>query len=547
MFNRELSITDKITPCVATDYSLSGSIRSHVDGCAVISHGLAFGGVKLKMIAVSMTHPNISESLPADAVYKSRSSESDALPEDQPATLRRPKAMPLPAALMALFLFSQLFDYHALHLSTVTPDKALFLVLSLLFGYAAMTHRLRAISWSGTEVCMLLFAILCTVSYVVTNPDAGGQHYKWLTTLFNLIWYPFGIYLFAKKTSYTAAKTIWLLWAIVCIGVYLAFTASFEHFGLKALIFPKYIADPHVGIQFGRSRGPMVGSNPMGEWLVLVYLATCMVMPFARTFTKVLLQGLILLTVIGVYFTNTRGGWISLAAVVVLAAIFGGKFGTQSRIITLVVLVAFFAGAGSKFSYGGQTLFSKRQNTVDYRISNDETTFSIGMANFWTGTGYGSFSQNWQKYFTSKEQELTKDLTDGNHNIYLGLFADLGFPGVALYVMLLGFVLRDCIRIRKSLDPRFQFERNLALSSIGLVVILLWEGMSGDLRFNPTLNTVTFLFVGITASMKHTSLIRKRVSKKVKGQTQVLDNTQPGLACASISGPQGSASDVFFG
>ena len=33
-------------------------------------------------------------------------------------------------------------------------------------------------------------------------------------------------------------------------------------------------------------------------------------------------------------------------------------------------------------------------------------------------------------------------------------------------------------------------------------MILLWEGMSGDLRFDPTLNTVTFLFVGITASMK---------------------------------------------
>ena len=116
------------------------------------------------MIAVSMTYPNISEPLAADVVYEGRSSEATALPEDQRVTLKPLKAMPLPAKLMALFLFSQLFDYHALHLSTVTPDKVLFLVLAVLFGYAAVTHRLRPIPWSGTEVCMLLFAILCTIS-----------------------------------------------------------------------------------------------------------------------------------------------------------------------------------------------------------------------------------------------------------------------------------------------------------------------------------------------------------------------------------------------
>ena len=509
----------------------------------VISHGLAFGGVKLKMIAVSMTHPNISESLPADAVYKSRSSESDALPEDQPATLRRPKAMPLPAALMALFLFSQLFDYHALHLSTVTPDKALFLVLSLLFGYAAMTHRLRAISWSGTEVCMLLFAILCTVSYVVTNPDAGGQHYKWLTTLFNLIWYPFGIYFSPRKLATPPPKPSGCFGQLFyrCIPCLYGELRTFRPEGTnlpqvhrRSARWHSIWALPGADGRF-KPYGGMVGPG-LFSYLYGHALRAHVHEGFAaRADLADSNRGIFHKYPRRVDKSGCRGR---------PGSDIGGKFGTQSRIITLVVLVAFFAGAGSKFSYGGQTLFSKRQNTVDYRISNDETTFSIGMANFWTGTGYGSFSQNWQKYFTSKELELTKDLTDGNHNIYLGLFADLGFPGVALYVMLLGFVLRDCIRIRKSLDPRFQFERNLALSSIGLVVILLWEGMSGDLRFNPTLNTVTVLFVGITASMKHTSLIRKRVSKKVKGQTQVLDNTQPGLACASISGPQGSASDA---
>ena len=90
-----------------------------------------------------------------------------------------------------------------------------------------------------------------------------------------------------------------------------------------------------------------------------------------------------------------------------------------------------------------------------------------------------------------------------NHNTYLGLFADTGFPAwLILFVTLYGCLLRECFRIRRSLDPGDHFERNLALSSIGLVTITLWEGMSGDLRFDPTLNALTFLFLGITASMK---------------------------------------------
>ncbi len=425
--------------------------------------------------------------------------------------------MALPPVLIAAFLFAQMFDYHALKLATFTPDKLLFLLLLLLFANAALTGRLRSISWSGTEVCMVLFAILCTVSYCITNPDAGLENFKWLTTLFNLIVYPFGLYFFVKKTRYSAPKTIWLLKAMVCVGVYLAFTASFEHFGINALVFPRYIMDPHVGIQFGRARGPMVGSNPMGEQLVVVFLVTCLIMPLTRTLSRVLLHGLLLLVTMGIYFTLTRGAWISFAAVVLLTAILGGKsFGTQSRLIIAVILLAFFAGAGSKFSYGGETLFSRRQNTIDYRLSNNKTTFNMGLANPLTGVGYGSFNSNWVKYFGDKEKQLTNDLTDGNHNTFLGLFADLGVPGVALYAALFIYLFRESLRIRKTLGLEAQFEKGLALTSVCLLTVAMIEAMSGDLRFNPTLNAVTFLFAGITASMKGTSLIQKRVKRNVR-------------------------------
>jgi O-antigen ligase len=451
-----------------------------------------------------MAHINISEPLVADWIQERRAPAGSAAPAERQPVLKRARGFALPVGLTASFLFLQMFDYHALGMSTVTPDRIIFLIIFGSFVVALRKGQLR-ISMSGLEWCMLLFTILCVVSYVISNPDGGTGRFKWFTTLFNLIFCPLGIYLVAKNSRYDAAKIRWLMWAMVWMGVYLAFTAVFEHYRIDTLVFPRYIVDPHVGIQFGRARGPMVGSNPMGEWLVAVYLAICLVIPFAKKATKVLLYGLIMVVIIAIYFTLTRGCWLSFAYVVILTSFLGGKFGTQSRIIVLLVAAAFFAGVGSKFSLSGDTLFSRRQNTIDYRMSNNQTTFNMGMANFFTGVGYGKFGANWEKYFGSAQKELTKDLTDGNHNIYLGLFADLGFPGVALYVTMFGFILKDCRRARRFMGRKSPFERNLALSAIGLVIILLWEGMSGDMRFNPTLNTLTFLFVGITASVETTA------------------------------------------
>jgi O-antigen ligase len=415
----------------------------------------------------------------------------------------------LPAGLTVLFLFLQMFDYHALGMSMVTPDRIVFVIICILFLSAVRKGR-ASISKSRLEWCMLTFAILCIVSYIATNPDAGTGKYKWLATLFNVIVSPFGIYLVARNSRYHFTNTLRLLRGIVCVGIYLGLTASFEHFHINGLVFPKYILDPGVGIQYGRARGPMVGSNPMGEWLVLVYLATCLVMPYSKSFVKYSLYGLLLLVVIGIYSTLTRGVWVSFAIAALLAAIFGGTFGRQSRMILLLLFVAFFLGVGSKFSFEGQTLFSRRQNTIDYRMSNDATTFRMGMANFFTGVGYGNFKSNWSKYFTSDARGITKDLSDGNHNTYLGLFADLGFLGPMLYVVLFGFVLEQCIRTRKSLGHRSQFEAAVSLTALALVAITLWEGLSGDNRFDPTLNTITFLFVGITASIGRRAQARRR-------------------------------------
>src|SRR5438309_2103687 len=158
----------------------------------------------------------------------------------KPGTVRTPvhnRVLALPAGLISALLFFQLFDYQLLEpfrlltvLFTVTPDRLVFLLIASVFVWSFVNGRVRPSPFGLIEVCMLLLAALCTISWLATRPDAGLPRFKWLTTLFNFIFLPFGIYLIAKNTRYSRAKTAVVLRTIAAIGVYLSLTAVLEHF-----------------------------------------------------------------------------------------------------------------------------------------------------------------------------------------------------------------------------------------------------------------------------------------------------------------------------
>jgi len=453
--------------------------------------------------------------MPEPSLHRTTAGEGRLPDAVRPATARtavQDHMLALPAGLISALLFFQLFDYQQLELFqflkvlfTVTPDRLVFLLIASTFVWSLANGRVRSRPFGVIEVCMLLLAVLCTLSWFTTRPDASLPRFKWLTTLFNFIFLPFGIYLIAKNTRYYRAKATVVLRTITLIGVYLSLTGVLEHYEQNTLIWPKYIVDPTVGIQWGRARGPFLGSNPMGEWLIVVFLATCLLMLFGRTPWRLFLRALVPLTVASIYFTDTRGVWLSFAAVLAIASIRGGKFGGQSRLVVFLILIAFVLGIGSKFSLSESTLFTRRQNTVDYRMSNYQTAINMGLANLVTGVGYGNFGATWRDYFGNEERQLTNDLTDGNHNTYLGLFAELGVPGLFLYLALLAGLTRECLTVRRHLGAKDDFERHFSLCALAVLTVAMIEALFGDLRFDPTLNTLLFLFLGITASMRRTA------------------------------------------
>jgi len=403
-----------------------------------------------------------------------------------------------------------MFDYDHLPLPgikvlfSLRPDRLLFGILILSCFLKPSTGPSARPARPSLELyIMFLFGALCTLSWFISGVDFGNTRYKWLSTLYNLVYVPFGVYFVARRTSYDRARITKLLWVIAALGTYLSITGLGEHFHIRSLVWPKYILDPTVGIQAERVRGPFVTSVAMGEWLITTFMSAAILIPLATGLKRLYLYVLMMAATASIYFTDQRSVWVSFALLFLVGLFFGGPMHVPLKKIAALILIVFLAGIGGHFSIFGPTLFSRRQNTVDYRYANFSTALKMGLDNFWTGVGYGRFPKEWSRYFGTSEADLIADLGDGNHNTYLGLFAETGIFGPTLYVSLLTYLAYRCASLRRRLT-KDSLERQLTILALGMIGTMLIEANFSDLRGFPTINTIVFLFLAVVTTISAT-------------------------------------------
>jgi hypothetical protein len=171
-----------------------------------------------------------------------------------------------------------------------------------------------------------------------------------------------------------------------------------------------------------------------------------------------------------------------------------------ARGLICVVLLGFLSGIGSHFSFWtNRTLFSRRQNTIDYRKVNVLINLEMGMANPIFGVGYGNWSEEWYKYFHAIKGYDIPDLTDGNHNTFLGRFAELGFIGLILYLMIFYHMFRIGLRVYRKSEG---YERGFSLIFLLILISYIIGASFSDYRNSPFLNITLFLLFGAVAGIE---------------------------------------------
>jgi len=384
----------------------------------------------------------------------------------------------------------------------ITPDRLVFMIVLTLAVSRLLSGTLRVPRLGKVAGYILLFALVCTLSSMVSGNalERATKGYDHLTRLFDFIYIPFLVFLIVSCIPHSPKKIELLSFALLVLGAYLAINGVFEYLRLNALVWPKYILDPNVGTQFGRIRGSFAGSEALGGALIVTFLFHVLRSTRVQGGTRVWLSLMTLVTAGVIYTTNQRSIWLCFALCVIVLAVVKNRMRRIAVVMICATCLAFFGGVASKFSVTEGTLFSKRQETVDYRLVNYLTLLEMSKANPIFGVGWGNFKTEWPKYVQFIPGiDIGPGLTDGNHNLFLGLLAEVGLVGLLLYLLIFYYMFRSGLRVFRRATG---LEREFALIFLLVLSSYLFRGNFGDHRYYRFDNTVLFLFFGMIAGIE---------------------------------------------
>lgn len=424
----------------------------------------------------------------------------------------------LVAGCLAYFLLLTCFGRNFLQFDvggiTLSLDR-LFLVF--LVGSYAVQWRLGRIRYKPLEKLdwlVLGFVGLLTASTAVgkvfgaetpvdpANPDAASivQH------LINGYLIPLSLYWIARQSPLSERALAGVLGFLTVFGIYLAATGLAEFFGQWALVFPRYIADPKIGLHFGRARGPMVQSVSYGFCLGACWLASWLWRERLGRAGQLAILAASPLFAAAVFCSHTRSVWIGvgLSVLVVLGLTLRGAW-RPLALAALVVggcvlvlpnlerIVSLERGDNSASQTRDSANFRKSFAYVSWRMFQDSP---------FLGVGFGQFTMAKLPYIHDRGVDLRLEpIRDwSHHNTYLSLLTEVGAIGLALFLALLAGWTRRAWRLARdpASSPAARRQGMLLLATLGIYIV---QAMCHELSFSPIDNSLLFLMAGLAVGL----------------------------------------------
>jgi putative inorganic carbon (HCO3(-)) transporter len=247
--------------------------------------------------------------------------------------------------------------------------------------------------------------------------------------------FPFLIFYLAPVIYTTRRKREMLLTALVVLGAYLGLTVLFEMAHVNALVWPKYILNPTYGLQFGQGRGPFADAVANGMGLYVCGLAAAVAAVRWRGRARVAAGAVIALCAIGLMLTLERSVWTGAAAGTLVTLLTFSRLRRYAIPVFLTAAVAL--GLALVLIPGLSAKASARasdQESVWDRENLTVAALRMIAARPLTGVGWARFTDTSEPYF---QQSPNFPLTATNidiHNYFLSYAAELGLPGLLLWL-----------------------------------------------------------------------------------------------------------------
>jgi O-antigen ligase len=322
----------------------------------------------------------------------------------------------------------------------LTLDRILLTGIIALFAVGWRTGRIRLRTLTTSDwVLAGLLGIFAASALLSGQPEITDRVTSQGGRLMASFALPGVLYVIVRQIPIAAGDWQRLLVVLVGLGVYLACTGFFEVIRAWALVFPRYIADPNLGIHFGRARGPELNSVSLGMYLTACAVCAWTLLPLARQrWQQLVLLDALPLMCFGVLLTFTRSTWIGLAASgLVIAAFYIPR---QWRLPAL----ACTALAGVMFAClsWNQLMDIQREgsagdseHSVDQRASFAYVSWQMFCDHPVFGVGFGRFYDQKLPYLSDRRQtvELESIRSLHHHNTLLSVLTETGLIGLAAF------------------------------------------------------------------------------------------------------------------
>ena len=210
----------------------------------------------------------------------------------------------------------------------MTLDRLTLCGLVVAFVVQLRLRRTAPKPWCGSDVflgLLLAWLVISTLTHDFRADAPTRVSPLWRLLAGYLI--PALIYWIARQAPLTERSVTIIRNTLIVFGLYLATTGILEIAQQWSLVFPKQIANPKLGLHFGRARGPMLTSVSFGLYLAVGLFAGWVAWPQLRRLPQLLLLLAFPLAIGGLYCSYTRSVWLGtiVGLVIVLAVTLQGR------------------------------------------------------------------------------------------------------------------------------------------------------------------------------------------------------------------------------
>ena len=352
----------------------------------------------------------------------------------------------------------------------IGPDRVAFAAAAFQGYRQYRAGQLPQLRWKTVHGLLLAVSVIGVVSAAIVGTLTSSSGFYGLVDRLGLL--PFALFCLAPIYFRTEKQRRVLLGGLVILGAYLGLTALFEGLGINALVFPRYILNPNVGIHFGRARGPFVEAVADGLSLYACFVAAMVGVVIWRNKRGLVLScsAVALLCLMGTLFTLTRAVWIGSVVATLAAMLFAPQLrryvipavaGGSLALGLLLVVVPGISSKASQRAGDEQPVWDRyNTNSAAVRVIEAHPLMGIGWQKF------VSVNPDYQRQadsypLTGSEIEV--------HNVFLSRGAELGLPGLFMFAIALAVAIGGAL-IRRGPPELYVWRVGLLAVSLSWII-----------------------------------------------------------------------------